>query len=438
MLQSRGKVHEIIHHMLQEDADVEWSAIKRKLTSNYGSTQSGIMASVKISKLSMNSEETVGEYLARAKTLVKSKLKDTTAWHHDIDEAGAYHICNGIIKTGLKSRMLRRISQFKTYKDLFNNIEEEWDQSYFMEDDFASKEDTPTTVTEVDKINTWNETITDNPIEAEIIAEVNEVYHKYGRYPSHCRYWTPGPRSQNPRAPFRGARGYHKSFPLRYNNPRHQNTTVANQAYIFNSTTPNTNVSYALGTFNMGTPFNMYQVPYNQQQNQTYAQNQQYHSNSFAEQSSKTPQQDATAIIEQLQQRAETTHSPSQSKATKTIHKSPDGAKTKQKNTEDHQGQPESMVRPTQTEKTEEPQEQKSHEEILSVHIDDTQKSTYTAKVGSMEATALFDSGTTLSCISKLFYNHISCMEPSKVINTNAGPAIVVTSASDDELINLG
>ena len=38
MLQSRGKVHEIIHHVLQEDADIEWSAIKRKLTSNYGST----------------------------------------------------------------------------------------------------------------------------------------------------------------------------------------------------------------------------------------------------------------------------------------------------------------------------------------------------------------------------------------------------------------
>ena len=60
----------------------------------------------------MNSEETVGEYLARAKTLVKSKLKEATAWHPDIDEADAYHICNGIIKTGLKSRMLRRISQF--------------------------------------------------------------------------------------------------------------------------------------------------------------------------------------------------------------------------------------------------------------------------------------------------------------------------------------
>ena len=61
MLQSRGKIHEIIHHALQEDADIEWSAIKRKVTSNYGSTQSGIEASVKISKLSMNSEETVVE-----------------------------------------------------------------------------------------------------------------------------------------------------------------------------------------------------------------------------------------------------------------------------------------------------------------------------------------------------------------------------------------
>ena len=38
----------------------------------------------------MNSEETVGKYLARAKTLVKSKLKEATAWHHDIDKADAY------------------------------------------------------------------------------------------------------------------------------------------------------------------------------------------------------------------------------------------------------------------------------------------------------------------------------------------------------------
>ena len=192
--------------------------IKRKLTSNYGSTQSGIEASVKISKLSMNSKETVGKYLAKAKTLVKSKLKDATAWHHDIDEANTYHVCNGIIKTGLKSRMLRRISQFKTYKDLFNNIEEEWERNYFMENNFTSKEDTPTTATEVNEINTWNETTTDDPIEAEILAEVNEVYHKYDRYPSHRGYWTPGPRSQNPRTPFRGGQAT--------TSHSHQDTTI--------------------------------------------------------------------------------------------------------------------------------------------------------------------------------------------------------------------
>ena len=61
-------------------------------------------------------------------------------------------------------------------------------------------------------------------------------------------------------------------------------------------------MSYAPGTFNMGAPFNTYKVPYNQQQNQSYPQNQQYHNNSFTEQNRKVPQQDATAIIEQLRQ----------------------------------------------------------------------------------------------------------------------------------------
>ena len=73
-----------------------------------------------------------------------------------------------------------------------------------MEDDFAGKEDTPTTATEVDEINAWNDATTDDPVEAEILAEVNEVYHKYSRYPTHRGYWAPGPRPQNSRAPFRG------------------------------------------------------------------------------------------------------------------------------------------------------------------------------------------------------------------------------------------
>ena len=151
-----------------------------------------------------------------------------------------------------------------------------------------------------------------------------------------------------------------------------------------------------------------------------------------------TTQDETEQLLQNGHQRAETTNNASQSKASRTIHKSPNGAKIKQKSTKDHVGQQEMVARPKLPEKTEEPQEQKSHEEILSVHIDETQKSTYTAKVGSTEATALFDSGTSLSCISKRFYDRISCTEPSKVIDTNARPAIVVTTASDDKLLNLG
>ena len=149
-------------------------------------------------------------------------------------------------------------------------------------------------------------------------------------------------------------------------------------------------------------------------------------------------QDETKQLLQNGHRRAENTNNASQSKATRTIYKSPNGAKTKQENTKDHEGQPEAVIRPKQSGTTEEPQEQKSHEEILSANIDNTQKSTYTAKVGSTEATALFDTGASLSCISERFYDRISHTEPSKVIDTNAGPAIVVTAASDDKLINLG
>ena len=99
-------------------------------------------------------------------------------------------------------------------------------------------------------------------------------------------------------------------------------------------------------------------------------------------------------------QRANTMHISSQSMANKVTHKPPNGTNSKYFNKKDHKGQHNLVSRPAQTEKTEEPQEHKCHEEILSVHIDDTQKSMYNAKVGDMEATALFDSGAILSCIS--------------------------------------
>ena len=124
--------------------------------------------------------------------------------------------------------------------------------------------------------------------------------------------------------------------------------------------------------------------------------------------------------------------------ANKVTYKLPNETNPKHSNRKDHNGQYSLVSRPAWTEKTEEPHEHKRYKEILSVHINVTQKSMYNAKVGGMEATALFDSGTTLSCISKHFYDWICRVKPSIVIDTNAGPAIIVTLASDDELINLG
>ena len=90
-------------------------------------------------------------------------------------------------------------------------------------------------------------------------------------------------------------------------------------------------------------------------------------------------------------QRANTTHISSQSMANKVMHTLPSRTNPKYSDKKDHKGQHNSVSRPAQMEKTEEPQEYKCHEEILSGHIDDTQKSTYNAKIGGMEATALFD-----------------------------------------------
>ena len=58
-----------------------------------------------------------------------------------------------------------------------------------MEDNFTGKEDTPSVAGEVDEIYPWNETTTDNPMEVEMLAEGNKVYHKYGRYPTQRGYW---------------------------------------------------------------------------------------------------------------------------------------------------------------------------------------------------------------------------------------------------------
>ena len=75
-----------------------------------------------------------------------------------------------------------------------------------MEDDFAGKEGMQSTAAEVDEIYAWNEATPEDHTKAEMLAEVNEVYHRYERYPTQCGYWAPGPRPQGFRAPFREAK----------------------------------------------------------------------------------------------------------------------------------------------------------------------------------------------------------------------------------------
>ena len=74
-----------------------------------------------------------------------------------------------------------------------------------------------------------------------------------------------------------------------------------------------------------------------------------------------------------------------------TIHNKADKTNSKLSNKMDYKGQHISVTRPALIKLTEEPQEHKCHEDILSVQIDDTQKSMYNTKVGNTEATALLN-----------------------------------------------
>ena len=75
---------------------------------------------------------------------------------------------------------------------------------------------------EVDKVYTWNKAGPEDHTEAELLAEVNKVYHRYGRDPSQRGYWAPGTRPQGIIAPFRGSQGGPRPYSPRYKAPRHQ------------------------------------------------------------------------------------------------------------------------------------------------------------------------------------------------------------------------
>ena len=117
----------------------------------------------------------------------------------------------------------------------------------------------------------------------------------------------------------------------------------------------------------------------------------------------------------------------------KNCQKAPVAKQTK----EDHTGHPNQVKQPlknSQAEATTPPRPM----EILSLHINVVQMPTYDAYTGNLNVRALFDSGATLSCISKQCYDRIHQKEPDQIIDANAGPPVVITSVSNDDLTNLG
>ena len=254
LLCTRGKPHEIITHVIEDDPEAGWEGIKRKLTSNYGATKSRMDAGIQLKNMSMKEDETLGEYLARARTLFKAKLKLDTQWNEEYDPSNMWYVVNGLTLTNLKNHISKKLSTYKSYKQCFNHIEEEWQKTHYLDGEYTSQTQNSSKVNEIQE---WEETPTDDPQEQAFQAEVNEVFQRYGRHYTNnqpCHQGTSEYRFQHNRFnQNRNGRFTNNHFSnARQFTPRHQSTTVANQAYTFNSTTAHPNVSYAPGTLNMG------------------------------------------------------------------------------------------------------------------------------------------------------------------------------------------
>ena len=208
-----------------------------------------------------------------------------------------WYIVNGLTLTHLKNHISKKLSTYKSYKQCFNHIEEEWQKTHYLDSEYASQ-----TSSEVNEIQEWEET-TEDPQEQAFHAEVNEVFQKYSRHYNNyqpCHHGSNGYRPQYNRFnPNRNGRfsGNH------FNTPRHQSTTVANQAYTFNGTTAHPNISYTPGTLNMG-PMHQQWGYQNQPYYNQYGNKQMPAYNSFAQSSTQTGTKNTldntSTIIEQM------------------------------------------------------------------------------------------------------------------------------------------
>ena len=310
LLCTRGKPHEIITHVIEDDPAAGWEGIKRKLTSNYDATKSRMDAGIQLKNMSVKEGETLGEYLARARTLFKAKLKLDTQWNEEYDPSDMWYIVNRLTFTNIY-HISKKLSTYKSYKQCFDHIEEEWEKTHYLDGEYTNQAQNSS---EVNEIQEWEETPTDDPQEQAFQAEVNKVFQRYGRYYTNnqpCHQGKNGYRFQHNRFnQNRNGRFTNNRFsnPRQFT-PRHQSTTVANQVYTFNGTTAHPNVSYTPGTLNMG-PMHQ-QWGYQNQDNQYQPYHNQYGNkqqtpafNSFAQNNTQTSTKNTTenksTILDQM------------------------------------------------------------------------------------------------------------------------------------------
>ena len=311
LLRTRSKPHEIIMHIIEDDPEAGWEGIKRKLTSNYSATKSRMDAGIQLKNISMKEGETLGEYLARARTLFKAKLKLDSQWNEEYDPSNMWYVVNRLTLTNLKNHISKKLSNYKSYKQCFDHIEEEWEKNPLP----GWRIHQPDPELQRGERNTrMGRNTNRQPQEQAFQAEVNEVFQRYGRHytnnqPHH--QGTNGYRFQHNRFnENRNGRftGNRFSNPWQFT-PRHQSTTVANQAYTFNDSTTHPNVSYAPGMLNMG-PIHQ-QSGYQSQDNQYQPYHNQYSNkqqtpafNSFAQNSTQANPKNTTnntsTILEQM------------------------------------------------------------------------------------------------------------------------------------------
>ena len=100
----------------------------------------------------------------------------------ECDESDMWYVVHRLrLMFNPKNFMLKKICKYNSYKQCFDTIEEAWEETHYMDDDYMEQAQS---TNEINKIQECDETTLDDQQEYAFQAEVNEIYQKYGRqYP---------------------------------------------------------------------------------------------------------------------------------------------------------------------------------------------------------------------------------------------------------------